>query len=167
MIKEIEKLASGFTVQDDYYSFLTALVKKFKPGVIVELGTAAGVSAAALADGNPEGQVVTYNTCDQLRKENYRPNVSYRIKDSREGANDFNDLSVNLLFIDTDHKYHQVMDEWGRWKAKLAPGAIVIFDDCSLDPGMEEAMRDIEMETGKKIHNFKNLHWSGFGILVN
>jgi len=50
--------------------------------------------------------------------------------DSRRVAAAWDGPGVGLLFIDGDHRYEAVRADLDAWRAHLAPGARVAFDDC-------------------------------------
>lgn len=50
--------------------------------------------------------------------------------DSRAVAGCWRGPCVGLLFVDGDHRYEAVRADFDAWEPRLAPGAIVAFDDC-------------------------------------
>lgn len=116
-------------VEAHYYRYLYRLAKEQKPRVSVELGTHSGISAACIAEGNPDGRVVTVNHHEQLREECRRPNVTYLLQDSYA---DVPVESIDLLFIDTDHDGIRPKNEFLKHSSKVTPGGVVLFDDVNL-----------------------------------
>lgn len=53
---------------------------------------------------------------------------------------------VGLLYIDADHGYQAVLDDFWTWWPHLIPGAVVAFDDWRTpkNPGVEKAVSRLE-----------------------
>lgn len=119
---------------------------------VVELGTATGWTAAALALADPARHVVTCDPFDQLGRERYlrllKPSARARVTlvpACGVEAAARGDDAVELLFIDSSHERQATIDEWHAWRPRLAPGAIVVFDDCDHPefPGVAEAIDEL------------------------
>lgn len=119
---------------------------------VVELGTATGWTAAALVLADPARRVITCDPFDQIGRERYLrlmgPSararlslVSTRGVDAAEAATE----PIELLFIDSSHERQATIDEWRVWRPRLAPGALVVFDDHGHPefPGVAEAVDEL------------------------
>jgi predicted O-methyltransferase YrrM len=55
---------------------------------------------------------------------------------------------VELLFIDSSHERLATVAEFEAWRSRLAPGAVVVFDDYAHPdwPGVAEAVADLGIE---------------------
>jgi len=117
-----------------YLKYLWTLAKRIKPRLMVEYGTWKGLSALHLAEGNPEGKVITMENLslakklgipNPLRKDYIRPNITYLIQDCLTP----NDLrNIELLFIDGMHG-ENVEHEYEFWLPKMASNGVILFDD--------------------------------------
>lgn len=56
--------------------------------------------------------------------------------------------AVDLLFIDSSHTREATLQEWHAWRPRLAPGALVVFDDHGHPefPGVAEAVRELGLD---------------------
>lgn len=155
----IKFLEDRYNPNSKYYRFFYQLVKKFKPNIIVELGSWQGTSAAYFAAGNPDTKVITVDhhtdpgddinrlmTVEACKK---FPNMKYckgwtcndiyeeeKNAHSIKGENAFpkvikelNGEKIDVLFIDSWHVYHQAVRDWEAYKPLLNNGALVIVDD--------------------------------------
>ena len=72
------------------------------------------------------------------------------------------DLSgIDLMFIDTEHNYEQIAQEYALYGPFLRNGAMVVLDDIHLNDGMTRFWNEIPHP---KVDTGDALHWSGFGI---
>ena len=120
---------------------------------IVELGTASGWTAAALALADPDRNVTTFDPIDRPNREDYwglldpgvRARINFFEEDGALGAKRVSD--VDFLFIDSSHDREPTLNEFNAWQPSLAPGAIVVFDDFGHPdfPGVAEAVRELDL----------------------
>ncbi len=105
-------------------------------GVIVEVGTWAGGSAAFMqhfAKDGVEIYSVDICSCDYARKQwGHLPSVRFIKSDSVSASKEFL-LSVDLLFIDGGHELHNIYMDFSAWSKKLKRGGYVIFHDYAPD----------------------------------
>jgi hypothetical protein len=128
--------------------------RSVRSGSIVELGSYRGRSAAALAFGTLAGNRrpvfcldpheefegplgASYSSLDRGRfmQEMLRLGLYHIVRLvnlSSEQISDHWPSPVALLWIDGDHHYEAVKRDWLAWSGKLAPDAVVIFDDADL-----------------------------------
>ena len=121
---------------------------------VVELGTASGWTAAALALTDPTRTVTTFDPTDRPNRADYwslldpsvRKRISYFKEDGAKGAKRVK--NVDFLFLDSSHDYEPTIKEFNAWKPSLAPGAVVVFDDFGHPefPGVADAVRDLELD---------------------
>lgn len=121
-------------VEAHYYRFLYRLAQKMKAELMLELGTHTGISAACLAEGSPEGYVITVNNKEQLWAHCRRSNVRYVIQDSLIPL----ELPgrIDILFIDTNHDGLHAFKEFLIYENKVAQNGVILFDDITLNPEM-------------------------------
>jgi predicted O-methyltransferase YrrM len=121
---------------------------------VVELGTATGWTAAALALADPARTVVSCDPFAQPGRERYlrllAPSARARVTlvalcgaDAATATSE----AVELLFIDSSHNRQATIDEWRAWRPRLALGALVVFDDCDHPefPGVAQAIAELEL----------------------
>lgn len=115
---------------------LKMLTQLCAPKIAVELGTFTGYSALCIAEGLPDGcKLVTIEVDDELEDfirrqldttENGK-NVELRIGKALEICREFEDESVDMMFIDADKRqYPKYLEESVRM---LRPGGLIIADN--------------------------------------
>lgn len=124
------------------YPFLTQVVARFKPRVILELGTGDGHSAAAMLQALPaDGVLTTVNWPNPPSGDDgwrmlhpYRGDarLRYILGDSLE-VRDRIVTPIDLLFLDcgTEHTCRQTSAEWALYEPCMAPRGIVLVDDIN------------------------------------
>jgi len=146
-----------------YYRFLYRLVEKTKPRLCLELGTHTGISSACMADGYPDGKIVTINNRNELREECRRPNVEYLIQDSLTEY--IPPMPISILFIDTEHNGIRCLSEYNLYIKHMAPDGVVFFDDIFLNGEMKDFWQNFNPPDGEKfelpVHG-----WAGFGAIL-
>jgi predicted O-methyltransferase YrrM len=122
--------------------------------LVVELGTATGWTAAALALGEPTRTVVSCDPFLQPGRDRYlrllgasaRARIELVATTGVE-ASTLDTRAVELLFIDSSHERRPTIDEWRAWRPRLAPGALVVFHDHDHPdfPGVAQAVERLEL----------------------
>ncbi len=121
---------------------------------VVELGTAPGWTAIALALADPGREVLTYDPIDRVQRERYMalvtPEVARRITFVNEPglSGPLDAREVEMLYIDSDHSRETTIAELRAWRRVLAPGALVVLDDYTHPefPGVREAVRELSLQ---------------------
>lgn len=116
---------------------------------VVEIGTASGWTAMALALADPERTVVTVDPVAREHRDAYAalaPSAAARITFVTGLGEDGPAASqppVDLLFVDGAHDADATAGAFAAWRPALAPGAITAFHDFGdpAYPGVEEAVR--------------------------
>jgi len=167
----------------DYYRFFYELTKKFKPPILVELGTWQGTSAAFFAAGCPDTKVITVDhhsdpgdhanhiktleasnqyknikycqgwTCDQLYNEEKDLHFQHGQNAYPKVLKELNGEKIDVLFIDSWHRYDQAVKDWNAYRPLLNSPALVICDDIlfgTIGSGIENMTRFWEELEGEK-----------------
>ena len=107
-----------------------------KDMTIVELGTYEGVSTAVFS--HFAKFVTTYDLDMRIAPSLEGLSNVRRVQgDSCQAAQPYQDRSVDLVYLDTDHRYNQVMRELMAWTKKVKPGGYIAGHDFQADPGVE------------------------------
>lgn len=138
------------------------------PGVIVEVGSYCGKSTVAIADMLKQGCSGTLYAVDshvdnievygvdsykelqiQLQSFNVRQYVEVLKQTSADAAAEWQLHNIKMLFIDADHSYESVKQDFTLWEKFVIVHGLVIFHD-SYEAGPQKVIEEA-MET-KKFH---------------
>jgi predicted O-methyltransferase YrrM len=119
---------------------------------VVELGTATGWTAAALALADPARVVVSCDPVVQAGRDRYmrllgsstRARIEF-VRASGVEAAAACAQKIDMLFIDASHEQQATIDEWRAWRPRLAPGGLVLFHDYDHPefPGVAQATKQL------------------------
>ena len=140
-------------------SFLFHLVRQFDARQIVELGSALGISASYMAAAqvlNGDGRTLTMEgdesvadvaeaTFVDVGLENVTL-VRGSFSDTLNGAIEKLDF-VDFAFIDGHHDGEATLAYFAQLKPKLAPRAVIVFDDISWSDSMRSAWAELKNDS--------------------
>jgi predicted O-methyltransferase YrrM len=117
-----------------YYRAFVALAEHTNPELIVELGTHHGVGALHFNYGCPTAKIITID----IAKYPNRPIMAKKgivsvLCDSTKYADQVEDGTVDILFIDANHTYESLIADFNAWLPKMKESGIVLFDDVGWD----------------------------------
>jgi len=135
-------------------------------GVIVEIGSFKGRSTVALAFGSKEENKNTVYAIDKFEEfttkqhktlyphffDDFMRNVTdagvkdiiIPIKMKSEEAVKGWDKAISFLFIDGDHAYESVKQDFELWKTHVRDGGVVAFHDTRSWPGPIQLVKEID-----------------------
>ena len=139
---------------------------------VVELGTANGWTAIALALDHPQRHVLTFDPFDRPERQAYLGLVPSRVRQRivfidkpgsvgpdgvTSGVTDGQPPHrIELLYIDSSHDRAETIAEVRAWQGALAAGALIVFDDYTHPdyPGVREAVDELGLrgETAGTLH---------------
>ncbi|WP_232002966.1 class I SAM-dependent methyltransferase [Mycobacterium sp. 1245801.1] len=131
--------------QGDLYAYL---VDWRDPGIVVEFGSAFGVSGMYLSSALRRGWMYSFEinpTWADIAERNIH-SITDRFTLTRGAFEDHvGDIAdpIDLALVDGIHTRDFVTRQWQLLKPRLAPGGWVLFDDIDFNPGMGEAWLDI------------------------
>ena len=168
------------------YHLLLAHLDRSRREVIVETGTNWGcttiVLAQALVDAGCEGRVVTFELDPEntgiarrnIATAGLEDRVELHVGDSRgligpalQAEND-----LRFVFLDASHLHDDVVAEFELVKPKLAPDALVLFDNTyAMAEGDEDsrvngALRTIRERYGGNLINLEFVSWFTPGLAI-
>lgn len=156
-VKETTRTANQVRTQAKVGDFYAHLVQKRKPSVVVEFGTAFGVSGMYWLSGlesNQFGELLTFDP-NQVWAEIARKNLSaisdrFKLVDGTFEDNIDADLGsdrqINMAFIDAIHTSEFVFSQFEIVVSKLAPNGIVLLDDIYFSEDMKSAWKTIAVD---------------------
>ncbi|MBL7214674.1 MAG: class I SAM-dependent methyltransferase [Phycisphaerae bacterium] len=155
--------------------FMYKLIRKFKPKLILELGTNVGVSsafqAAALKMNAQNGRLITMEASPyrlRLAKDLHRSlgleNISYVEGLFAETlAATLTELDpVDFAFIDGHHQYQPTLDYFQEIYRQTQQGALFVFDDIRWSDGMKQAWAELQKD--KRFSVTVDLNAMGIGV---
>ncbi|WP_081289897.1 O-methyltransferase [Mycobacterium colombiense] len=131
--------------QGDLYAYL---VDWHDPRIVVEFGSAFGVSGMYLSSALRQGWMYSFEinpSWADIAERNIK-SVTDRYTLTRGAFEDHvGDIpeSIDLALVDGIHTHDFVTRQWQILQPRMAPGALVLFDDIDFNRGMGEAWRDI------------------------
>lgn len=168
------------------YDLLTTTLEPGEDNPIVETGTNWGCStiilAQALVDAGVSGSVTTVEIDPQnfdRAKENLEAaGLTSRVRQVlgdakivlREGISDL--PFVRFAFLDGCHLHTDVVEEFASVEPRLAPGALVVFDNTYqiAEPGEDQrvngALKTIQARWGGNVINLPSVSWYTPGVAV-
>lgn len=131
--------------QGDLYAYLVDL---HDPKVVVEFGSAFGVSGMYLSSALRRGWMYSFEinpSWADIAERNIK-SVTDRYTLTRGAFEDHvGDIPdpIDLALVDGIHTRDFVTRQWHILKPRMAPGGCVLFDDIDFNHGMGEAWRDV------------------------
>lgn len=168
-----------------YHLLLSHLDRK-REEILVETGSNVGcttiVLAQALVDAGCKGRVMTFELEAKnvaAARENYAAaGLADRIEifegdiHKTFAPNTANLANVRFAFLDASHLINDVMFEFETLLPRLAPDALVLFDNTyriaeeGEDPRVNGAMKRITKEFGGNLINLENVSWFTPGLAI-
>lgn len=155
--RKVAEIAKYSAKPPKFAGMLYRIARKFRPDVMLELGTSLGISGAHLAMGNPYGRLITIEGCPNIgaiAQSNFNElaikNIELKIGNFDEVLPGIleNSPKLDLIFIDGNHNYEATHRYFEMFKPKLHEGSIVIFDDIHWSEGMKKAWEEIISQPG-------------------
>lgn len=162
-------------VGSGYYAWFPGFIELLNPGQVVELGGAMGVADIMILKTLPLDSRLWSITLEENGKEfcfikkdypNFVPVVGDDL-DLNSWPKSLDLSLTDLWFIDSEHSERQLRAELELYKQFFKSGAVVLFDDIHLNPGMQNVWDDLEtiFPVAEKKDLTNPLHWSGYGVI--
>lgn len=147
--------------------FLYRMSQRFKPGTILEFGTAAGISALYLGKGSPDSRMITMEGCMGLaavaRKSFKKRKLNIEIE-----VGDFDAIldkvltqtdQLDMVFLDGNHRMNPTIEYFEKCLSKANENSVFMFDDIHWSRGMSKAWKAIKKD--KRVTLSIDLYWIG------
>lgn len=145
-------VANTASVPPDWGLFLHQCARSFRTGVILELGSCAGISGCYLAsapgcrqlitiEGSPALAALAESTLRQVTS-NFRL-INEFFDQGLDRALEAPAPTLDLVFIDGHHEKAATLHYFDRVTAHLRPGSLIVFDDICLYQAMWEAWEQL------------------------
>lgn len=138
---------------------LYALIRILRPEIVVEIGTAKGYSAIAIAqalEDNNKGKLYTIDPVEQelvkiaIKKSGLGHRINYIIDYSTNAIPRLKLPKIDFIFIDGDHSYENVSADFDLVKDSIPKGGLIAFHDTILFDGPRRVIEEI-----KKLKQFE------------
>ena len=166
---------------------LHGLVRSMKPEVCVEIGSAHGYSTCLISlalhqnlkghlwavdphqvnhwsDDNPDG------TLESLRRNLWRVGVHHRVDIVQKNTADaIDDLpkTIDFAFIDGDHSYEGVKQDWEIISPRMSPFGVVVFHDTLWDRKADDPYYKKWRRDGMGVPGFiEELRCKGYPVIT-
>ncbi len=151
--RSISSIAKNAAKPKKLAQLIHRIVKHYECRNIIELGTSLGISSSYMAMANEFGRVITCEgsaAIATIAKENFKKlflqNISLL---EGEFSTSYNKAleempTIDLLFIDGNHKYQPTIDYFNKALPHLHNDSIIIFDDIHWSAEMENAWSEIK-----------------------
>jgi len=147
------KFVRRSSVSPKYGKLLYNLVAFYKPEAILELGTAAGISAVYMALGNPDAKLVTIEGCREtamIAQENFNRTG---VKNATLVNASFDEVlplvffdlrKIDMAFFDGNHTFEATVSYFERCLPYVDENTFFVFDDIHWSQEMEKAWEKIK-----------------------
>lgn len=179
-------LSIGYPGWSLIYDLLSSVLEPGEPNPVLETGTNWGCStivlAQALIDAGVDGRVATIEMdadCFARAKSNLEAagvaaRVDQVLGDAKLAIGDVLATLpfVRFAFLDGCHLHDDVIKEFAAVEPKLAPGALVVFDntyeiaEAGEDPRVNGALKTINNRWGGNLINLPSVSWYTPGVAL-
>jgi len=168
-IKDIAKI-SGVSAR--YGKLLFKLVSHYQPKTTLELGTSLGIGTFMLANGNPNGKVITVEGCPAnslIAKKKHKifgsENIDFVVSDFVSFLKTYEGPKFDFVFIDGDHRSEKLKEQLEFLKNHVHDETIILLDDIRWNKDMLYAWN--ELVSKDKYHLSIDLFKMGIIMLRN
>jgi len=147
---------------------LYRLTKYFKPGTILEFGTAAGVSASYMKRGWPEASLLSMEGCANVAAIAEEVFTEINLKNIKIMVGNFDSIlptalsqleTLDFVFFDGNHRKEPTLNYFQQCLPLANENSVFVFDDIHWSPGMESAWNEIKKDPAVSITI--DLFWFG------
>lgn len=151
--RTIASIAKSSLKPKKYSQLLFRMVDHYQPKTILELGTSFGITTSYLASAKQDATIISMEGSDAIAtiaKENFG---KLKLKNIELVKGNFDDTlaktisnlsTIDLAFIDGNHRYQPTLNYFEQILAKSNNYSIIILDDIHWSKEMEAAWKDIQ-----------------------
>lgn len=150
--RSVSQIARYASVRRRYGWVLYLLARRFKPGYILELGTALGISSSCLGLGFPGATVTTVEGSESLVKLARKTLVDLRVENVEVLHSRFDKVLTELpggipgydmVFLDGHHLKEATLKYFDTLLDRCHEESVMILDDIHWSRGMNQAWKEI------------------------
>lgn len=136
------------------------LVRLTQPEIAVEIGTAKGNAAIAIAqalENNKRGKLYTIDPVEQelvriaIKKSGISHRIEYIIDYSTNAIPKLKLSKADFVFIDGEHSYENVLADFNLVKDLVPQGGLIVFHDTILFDGPRKVVENIKVKNDFEI----------------
>lgn len=153
--RKVSDIARTSLITPRFGQHLFRLATFLQPTTILEMGTSLGISAAYLAKGAPQARMVTLEGSPAIADVARQQLQALGLDQVEVRIGEFSHTlpaaleslrSVDLAFIDGNHRYEPTVQYFEALKPYLHDGSVIVFDDIHWSRGMEKAWNTIRRD---------------------
>jgi len=150
---KVGKLAKNRTHSKKQLELIYKISKYFKPRVILEMGTAVGISTLYLQKGHREAKIISMEGCAGLVHYAEKVLKTFKATDVKVITGNFNNTllptlegidNLDLVFFDGNHRKDATLAYFEACLDKINESSVFMFDDIHYSPGMSKAWKTIK-----------------------
>jgi predicted O-methyltransferase YrrM len=158
-MKAIERTGVDYYIQVSDVELLQKIVREiqYPMPVCVNIGAGMGTSSLAMLEAREDALVYSIDIADTgeadvIREENpiYLERYIFSKGRSQDIGKTWCPRSVDFVFIDGGHSYHECYDDGLIWYDAVKPGGVMAFHDYEADmlPAIKQAVDDVTSRLG-------------------
>lgn len=157
--RTVGELARSALKPKKYAQLLYRLAKHYQPQTVLELGTSLGITTSYFAKAVPSAAVVSIEGSKAIAAVAAENFANLGLKNIGQRVGNFDDLlatvvqellSINLAFIDGNHRCEPTLNYFHQLLPALNNDSILVFDDIHWSEEMEQAWHAIQQHPSVK-----------------
>ncbi len=149
----VKQIASTSLKPKKYSQLLHRMVKYYQPKTILEVGTSLGITTSYLAKAGSNATVITMEGAKAIASIAQQNFESLSVSNIQQVIGNFDDTlpatlsslpTIDLAFIDGNHRYEPTINYFNQILAKANNNTIIILDDIYWSQEMEQAWNRVK-----------------------
>jgi predicted O-methyltransferase YrrM len=147
--RKVSAIAKNAGIGRKRQQLLYRLVRYFKPGSVLELGTSLGLSTMALAMGNEAAEVFTLEGCPETSRKAQQYFDAFQMKNIHLHNVEFDTyltettMLYDLIYVDGNHSKEKTVAYFHELCKRTHNNSLIIFDDIYWSKEMTAAWMEI------------------------
>lgn len=151
--RKVQEVAATAVKPRRFGHFFYRLVRHYRPGTILELGTSLGVTTAYLAAANHASEVITIEGSESIHQTAVKNFKELGLQNIKALQGNFDTVlpevlnrldNIDLAYVDGNHRYAPTLEYFHQLLHKVHNHSILVFDDIHWSREMEEAWDTIK-----------------------
>jgi predicted O-methyltransferase YrrM len=152
--RKLKTIAKNAEKPEKFGRLFYRLIKRFKPGNILELGTSLGLTTLYMAKASPRTRIVTFEGCPQtarVAEANFRDegmknieivvgNIDQTLPETLKSFSD----GIDYAYFDANHRFEPTVRYFEQCLPYAHNNSLFIFDDIHWSDEMTQAWKHIK-----------------------